>query len=126
MAFYTPVEDLDQFGAEMFPSVWRGLMGPLGDTSGGGPFVWMAAAESVLLLLCLGLFAWSGKRRLDHFAWSILLFTLLLAFIVGFTTPVTGGLLRYKTAYLPFLMYVLTESLRLEQIKGFLTRWRVR
>ena len=125
MAFYTPVEDWAQFGAEMLPSVWRGLMGPLGDTSGGGPFVWMAAAESVLLLLCLGLFVWSGKRRLDHFAWSILLFTLLLAFIVGFTTPVTGGLLRYKTAYLPFLMYVLTERLRLEQIKGFLTRWRV-
>lgn len=126
MAFYTPVEDWAQFGAEMLPSVWRGLVGPLGDTSGGGPFVWMAAAESILLLLCLGLFVWSGKRRLDHFAWSILLFTLLLAFIVGFTTPVTGGLLRYKTAYLPFLMYVLTERLRLEQIKGFLTRWRVR
>ncbi len=122
MAFYTPVESWSQFGAEVLPSLWRGLVGPLGDTSGGGPFVWMAAVESIVLLLGLGLFLLPGAPEISRFAWSLIVFTLLLAIIVGFTTPVTGGLLRYKTAYLPFLMYAFSERIKVGRIKGFLTR----
>jgi hypothetical protein len=29
--------------------------------------------------------------------------------IIGFTTPVTGGLVRYKTAFFPFILMVLVN-----------------
>jgi hypothetical protein len=34
-------------------------------------------------------------------------FILTLAFVIGFTSPVTGGLIRYKTAYLPFFVLII-------------------
>lgn len=122
--FYHPVELQSEFWSEILPSLWRGMFGPLGEQSGGGPFGILAIAESLLLLFCFLAFLFNSRMRMPRFAWTILLFSVLLAVIIGFTTPVTGGLLRYKTAFLPFLMYVLFSGFPLEKIKGFLTRWR--
>lgn len=123
--FYHPVENLTEFWSEILPSLCRGMFGPLGEQSGGGPFGILAIVESLFLLLFFMVFLFNSRFRLSPFAWSILLYSVLLAVIVGFTTPVTGGLLRYKTAFLPFLIYVLLSGFPLEKIKGFLTRWRV-
>lgn len=124
--FYHPVENRSEFWSEMLPSLWRGMFGPLGEQSGGGPFGILAIVESLFLLLFFLVFLFNSRFRLSPFAWSILLYSVLLAVIVGFTTPVTGGLLRYKTAFLPFLIYVLFTGFPIEAIKGFLARWRAR
>jgi hypothetical protein len=53
-------------------------------------------------------------------------FILILAFVIGFTSPVTGGLIRYKTAYLPFFVLIVGNQAlinsKLKNIWGILYR----
>lgn len=60
------------------------------------------------------------KSRLiwTSLTWSIMLFTLVLAIIIGYTTPVTGGLLRYKTAFWSLLFVGLIVGWERKRIKN--------
>ncbi|MCC6768287.1 MAG: hypothetical protein IT240_04535 [Bacteroidia bacterium] len=87
-----------------------------------GAFLYAAAIENVLIMSLLILFlrkiSWSNLlEEQSLFFWS---FSLCLAFIIGFTTPVTGGLVRYKTA---FIIYLLLAALMSGQYTG-LQRWK--
>jgi len=78
----------------------------------------LAAVENLLLLLVI---AWLiGKPDKKAFSNEMLVFflsfSLCLAFIIGFTTPVTGGLVRYKTA---FIIYLILACLLLGKFAGF-------
>ena len=60
------------------------------------------------------------KSRLvwTSLTWGIILFTLVLAIIIGYTTPVTGGLLRYKTAFWSMLFVGLIVGWERKRIKN--------
>lgn len=94
----TPVALYDAF---CFPMPWH---------SGGSPFILLASLENFLPLLCLILlFIGIGRNRLSNLEIALFLYGISLAFIIGFTTPVTGGLVRYKTAFFPFILSVLVN-----------------
>ncbi|UPT65829.1 MAG: hypothetical protein M0D57_15085 [Sphingobacteriales bacterium JAD_PAG50586_3] len=70
------------------------------------PFILMATLENLLVLALLLLFIIYAQRRIEQPAvfWFLISYSLLMLFIIGFTTPVSGGLVRYKTAAIPFLL----------------------
>jgi hypothetical protein len=56
-----------------------------------------------------------------------LIFVLILAFIIGYTTPVTGGIARYKTAFLPIflsLCFLIVDSAKQNNKIGHQTKER--
>jgi len=70
------------------------------------PMLLLAASENLLIVILM-LWMISGSYKginRSETAWFFLSFSLLLAFIIGFTTPVTGGIVRYKTAFIPYLL----------------------
>jgi TRAP-type mannitol/chloroaromatic compound transport system permease small subunit len=69
----------------------------------------LAACENLLVLLLLILFLRkiSAFKIFDEKVLFFLSYSLCLAFIIGFTTPVTGGLVRYKTAFMIYLLLAL-------------------
>lgn len=70
------------------------------------PFILMATLENLLVLALILLFIINAKRSINSPAvfWFLLSYSLIMLFIIGFTTPVSGGLVRYKTAAIPFLL----------------------
>jgi hypothetical protein len=78
-------------------------------TEARGGFVMLAACENLLVLLLLILFLRkiSAFKIFDEKVLFFLSYSLCLAFIIGFTTPVTGGLVRYKTAFMIYLLLAL-------------------
>ena len=80
----------------------------------------LAASENMCLLLLVLLFL----RSLIKQKYSVQLlpfwgFILILAFVIGFTSPVTGGLIRYKTAYLPFFVLIVgNQALIISKLKS--------
>jgi hypothetical protein len=73
------------------------------------PFILMATLENMLVLALLLLFVIYAKRRIESPAvfWFLISYSLIMLFIIGFTTPVSGGLVRYKTAAIPFFLMAL-------------------
>jgi hypothetical protein len=55
----------------------------------------------------------------------MLSFSVCLALIIGYTSPVSGGIVRYKTAFLPGLLAALIKLINWESIP-FPTQWRMR
>ena len=82
-----------------------GLFRPYIWETNGSPFILLSALENLLLILLVLATVFYGDKRFRHSAqlWLLLSFSLCLAFIIGYTTPVSGGLVRYKTAFLPAL-----------------------
>lgn len=76
-------------------------------TWNNGPLGAMSAAENLLLLLILAA-AIRWRRRWSEVDVPLLLFcigfTLVLALVIGWTTPVIGALVRYRVPFLPFLV----------------------
>lgn len=68
----------------------------------------LAALENIVLMflfICFLIMLRKQKHSVDQIPfWG---FIISLAFIIGFTSPVTGGLIRYKTAYLPFFLLLI-------------------
>lgn len=94
----TPVAFYDAF---CFPMPWN---------SGGSPFILLASLENILpIILLVLLFLGFHRKKLSALEISLLLYGISLALIIGFTTPVTGGLVRYKTAFFPFILMVLVN-----------------
>jgi hypothetical protein len=99
------------YDAFCFPMPWQ---------SGSSPFILMASIEHFSpILLLFFLFFGINRSRLSSLEIFIVLYGISLAFIIGFTTPVTGGLVRYKTAFFPFVLMLLAN--RSSFLKGLQT-----
>jgi hypothetical protein len=83
----------------------NGLFRPFLWETGKSPFIALTALENLLLiLLIIGTIAFPDKKQMnDSKVWILLSFVLCLALIIGFTTPISGGIVRYKTAFIPAL-----------------------
>jgi hypothetical protein len=81
----------------------NGLYRPFLWETGISPFIALTALENlVLILLTMGAIAFPDKKQInDSKVWVLLSFVLCLALIIGFTTPISGGIVRYKTAFIP-------------------------
>ncbi len=84
------------------------LLGPM-THSGGGALSLVSAAENAGILLFLVL-CWVFRRpwrTVDNsLLISILLYIVVLSLVIGWTTPVMGAVVRYRTPLLPFLVII--------------------
>lgn len=101
----------------LLPEVWRfakqapyalfsTLAGPLVHVGGGGLGL-ISAVENAAILFFLGLCVVHHRpwRTVDPaLLLSLLLYVALLALVIGWTTPVMGAVVRYRTPLLPFLL----------------------
>ncbi|MBK0402137.1 hypothetical protein I5M27_04020 [Adhaeribacter sp. BT258] len=86
------------------------------------PFFWegdnllyrLAGAENlVIIILFLGSLSFFKKGRKQQFLgfYGVLIaFVLIMAVLIGLTTPNLGTLNRYRTIFLPFLVYLLLQA----------------
>jgi len=79
------------------------------------PLYVAAALENVALLALLTLAAWAAVRgRPGRLPFSLTLglvvFCLVLAFLIGITTPNLGSLNRYRSGLLPYLLLLLFQN----------------
>jgi hypothetical protein len=77
------------------------------------PILIPAAIENLFLMVFIGfvLFNFNSNALKSELFFFLIYYCVVLAFIIGFTTPVTGGIVRYKTAILPFLSVALLSCL---------------
>jgi hypothetical protein len=96
---------------EVPKSLYQAFCFPLPWQSNGSPFILLASLENLLpiLLITLLLLGVDRRKHLTSLEIGLLLYVLSLAFIIGFTTPVTGGLVRYKTAFFPFALLLIAN-----------------
>ena len=89
----------------------------------GGAFALLAGAENILLpallLICIAF------RRPWHtvdgsLVASLLAYCAVLLLVIGYTTPVMGAIVRYRTPLLPF---VLIAALLVIDQQRILARW---
>lgn len=69
----------------------------------------VASLENLLLmiLLLISLFFLKHQKEINHsFLWFLIFVVLSVLFVVGFTTPVSGAIVRYKMPVIPFLMMI--------------------
>jgi hypothetical protein len=103
-------------------AVYITVLGPLVH-AGPGLFGIVAALEQLVLLLVIGVLLMHRLpwRRVDReMLVPVLTFVLLLALVIGWTTPVMGAIVRYRTPMLPFL---LIAALLVLDHKKLLARW---
>ncbi|MDO7847405.1 hypothetical protein Q5H92_13630 [Hymenobacter sp. M29] len=79
------------------------------------PLYLAAGLENAVLLLLLALAVWALVRgRGGHLPFSVVfalgVFCVLLAFLIGITTPNLGSLHRYRSTLLPFLLLLLLQN----------------
>jgi hypothetical protein len=97
------------------------LLGPL--LHGRGALGLAAALENLALLLALAVLLrhplpW---RRVDaDVLLAVLSFVVLMALVIGWTTPVMGAMVRYRTPLLPFLF---VAALLVCDHRKLLARW---
>lgn len=85
-------------------ALYMTFLSPLG-TFANGPLGLLAAVETAVLLLALGLLLLHAGRAIDPaLVLFCLCFTITLALVIGWTTPVIGAIVRYRVPLLPFLM----------------------
>jgi hypothetical protein len=96
---------------EVPKSLYQAFCFPLPWQSNGSPFILLASLENLLpiLFIILLLLGVDRRKHLASLEIGLLLYVLSLAFIIGFTTPVTGGLVRYKTAFFPFALLLIAN-----------------
>lgn len=98
------------------------LVGPLVHAAGGALGM-LAAAENVayLLLVALCLLYRRPLSSVDgRLLLALLCYGLVLSLVIGWTTPVMGAIVRYRTPLMPFL---LTAALMLLDERKLLERW---
>lgn len=98
--------DVWLFASQAPYALYIALLGPMVH-GGGGALGLIAAVENAgFVLFVLGCLVFHKPwRKVDHaLFFSILFYVLLLALIIGYTTPVMGAVVRYRTPLLPFLM----------------------
>ncbi len=101
MLFYAPSAFLN---AVYRPFLWDSLH----------PLYLASALENVMLvlltLIALAVFFKKGWREVTLLEMSLCLYILITAVVVGLTTPNFGSLMRYRVAFLPFLVYLLLHN----------------
>jgi hypothetical protein len=104
---------LSIFNAVFRPFIWE---------AGSSPFILISGAENDLIALFLIYCSVKidFKKLNNEYLIFFLLFSISSAFIIGFTTPVTGGLVRYKTI---FIIYLLITSILLSTRKFIFPKW---
>lgn len=90
------------------------------------PFLWEARSPAILLsalenlfilfyfifaLIKLRLIGFFGFIRSHPLLLFSMIFSVILAFIVGFTTPLFGAMVRFRTPFLPFLISFLVVGI---------------
>lgn len=73
------------------------------------PIMLVSALENMIVPSCILLLLLFRKRNPEnmHWVWFCLTFVVVLFLIIGWTTPVAGAIVRYKTPALPFLFIAL-------------------
>lgn len=86
------------------------------------PYVWektdsilvkLSSLENLFLLalFLFWIYAIVKKRDFNSYIISLGIYLFFLAFIIGYTTPVAGGVMRYKSAFLPmFITFCLAQK----------------
>ncbi|MCW5900610.1 MAG: hypothetical protein KIT10_15195 [Flavobacteriales bacterium] len=110
------------FAAQAPYALYITLLGPLTHAAPGAMGS-LAAAENLVLILAVALLLWyrNPLARCDRpFLLMLLGYVLVLALVIGWTTPVMGAIVRYRTPLLPFL---LIAALHLFDHRRALARW---
>lgn len=75
------------------------------------PFYFIAGLENFLVLVLLVFTAVKLVRqfpvKIPLGVWAMLIYILVIAALIGLFTPNIGSLSRYKTAFMPFLIFLL-------------------
>jgi hypothetical protein len=69
----------------------------------------LASLENIIFLVSVlfSFFYFKNKTSLEtDFLWFLVFTVLSVFFIVGFTTPVAGAIVRYKMPVIPFLLMI--------------------
>ena len=79
------------------------------------PLYLVAGLENAAILMLFALAIWAGLRgRIGKFPFGLSvglsIFCLVLAFLIGLTTPNLGSLSRYRSDLLPFLLLLLLQN----------------
>lgn len=111
--FYHPIDpELPRILAEIPATLANAFFRPLPLEIGNNPLVLLASFENLCILMLLILSLVFGAKKLFQRKYTACWFYIVtLAFIIGFTSPVTGGLMRYKTAYVAFLVWMIAYAL---------------
>jgi hypothetical protein len=98
------------------------LFGPLLFQVPMGITVLVSLENTVLLLFFLTslVFHIQNRKAIPLEAFAILCYILFVAFIIGFSTPNWGTMIRYKTAYLSFMALL---SIHFNPLNYLLTAW---
>ncbi|MEX1188234.1 MAG: hypothetical protein WED33_03185 [Bacteroidia bacterium] len=101
----------------IFTSLYRPLIIEKTDSI----IVKLASIENLFLLILLLPFIYCLLKKQPHpsIKISLIIYVISLAFIIGFTTPVAGGVMRYKTALIP--AYLIICLISLDMTKLFLS-----
>jgi len=97
----------------------NGLFRPFLWETGNSPFIALTALENlVLMLLIIGVIVFPDKKQFNNSkVWILISFVLCLALIIGFTTPISGGIVRYKTAFIPSFCSALIMLMDFSKLK---------
>lgn len=95
------------------------------------PFILISGIENLFILLYLIYAIYKLKLggfmrfiRSDPFLLFSILFTLLLAYMVGFTSMVFGALVRFRTPMLPFFVcFIIVAAGKIRKMRGIITRY---
>ena len=98
--------------------------------SSGSIFIMLSALENTFFfcLIIVFLIRIDWKNKSPQEAISFLLYAILLALIIGITTPVTGGIVRYKTAFILYFVIGIilyskpwkTQAVLIKKVKAWL------
>lgn len=113
--------------AQTIPQVLKNIfLEPLKITS--SPLILLSTLENLLIIGLLLFFIIRAQRKTESTAifWFLVSYALILLFIIGFTTPVSGGIVRYKTAAIPFLLMAMLMLSKPLKIKYLPANWLIR
>lgn len=91
------------------------------------PLILLSTLENLLIIALLLFFIIRVQRKIESPAifWFLVSYALILLFIIGFTTPVSGGIVRYKTAAIPFLLMAMLMLSKPLKIKYLPSNWLI-
>lgn len=107
------------FIAETPTAIWNGLALPYLWTI-QNPLQILPALESALLfvlMLLMVIFFKKTESQTQNFIWFSCIFSLVLIWEIGITTPVVGGIVRYKIPIFPFLYTTFAMLIDWDKIK---------
>lgn len=104
-------------------ALYNGLIRPsVGDVKKSPLMIPFLLEIAALLLLLPLVFMLPGKNRTqifrNPFTWNLIIFSLSVILIIGYTVPVLGAIARYRSVYLPMLFSPLIASVNWNFLLG--------